>query len=186
LFGSHTSGKDGEVFVEGLGQPSNKSCIFRNNEANLMTFYEDQQITEDVVEFPPGTELVRIHLHYLLQLRSSSFFFDSIVEKYAIPLLSIMLDTFNPLSPPSPGRLSDLITNVSFFQSLLYTVSLSFGAFQISRCYDIGKFAFTGSVRRRCSRGDWTGMKPACVGLSQENDYARKRLPAALSQKLAE
>ena len=25
-----------------------------------MTFYDDQQITEDVVEFPPGTELVRI------------------------------------------------------------------------------------------------------------------------------
>ena len=51
-------GEDGEAFVEGLGQPSNKSCTFRNNEPNLMTFYEDQQITEDVVEFPPGTELV--------------------------------------------------------------------------------------------------------------------------------
>lgn len=49
---------DGEVFVEGLGQPSNKSCVFRNNEPNLVTFYGDQQITEDVVEFPPGTELV--------------------------------------------------------------------------------------------------------------------------------
>lgn len=52
--------KDGEAFVEGLGQPSNKSCTFRNNEANLMTFYEDQQITEEVVEFPPGTELVML------------------------------------------------------------------------------------------------------------------------------
>lgn len=93
---------DGEVFVEGLGQPSNKSCVFRNSEPNLMTFYGDQHITEDAVEFPPGTEL-------------------------------------------------------------------------ISRCVDIGKFAFMGSVRRRCSRGDWTGMKPACYGLSQENDYARKR-----------
>lgn len=49
---------DGEVFVEGLGQPSNKSCVFRNTEPNLVTFYGDQQITEDVVEFPPGTELV--------------------------------------------------------------------------------------------------------------------------------
>uniref|UniRef100_A0A0P5PLV4 Sushi, von Willebrand factor type A, EGF and n=1 Tax=Daphnia magna TaxID=35525 RepID=A0A0P5PLV4_9CRUS len=98
---------DGEILIEGLGQPSNKSCIFRNNEPNLMTFYEDQQITEDVVEFPPGTEL-------------------------------------------------------------------------ISRCFDIGKFAFTGSVRRRCSRGDWTGMKPACFGLSQENDYALEKPPTIL------
>ena len=52
---------DGEVMVEGLGQPSNKSCVFRNNEPNLVTFYEDQQITEDVVEFPSGTELVSTH-----------------------------------------------------------------------------------------------------------------------------
>ena len=53
--------------VEGLGQPSNKSCVFRNNEANLMTFYEDQHITEDVVEFPPGTELVRYPVPPFLQ-----------------------------------------------------------------------------------------------------------------------
>jgi hypothetical protein len=73
------SGKDGEVFVEGLGQPSNKSCIFRNNEANLMTFYEDQQITEDVVEFPPGTELVRI----VYNIYWSFGFFYYIVDVYA-------------------------------------------------------------------------------------------------------
>ena len=39
-------------------QPSNKSCVYRNTEPNLVSFYEDQQITEDLVEFPPGTELV--------------------------------------------------------------------------------------------------------------------------------
>ena len=44
---------------------------------------------------------------------------------------------------------------------------------QVARCQDIGKFAFVGSVRRRCSRGKWTGMEPQCFGLSQENDYAR-------------
>lgn len=44
--------------VEGLGEPSNKSCIFRNKTPYLVTFYEDQQVTEDVVHFPPGTELV--------------------------------------------------------------------------------------------------------------------------------
>lgn len=103
-----TSGKDGEVFVEGLGQPSNKSCIFRNNEANLMTFYEDQQITEDVVEFPPGTELVRkvynilelwvlllhrrciryMSLHFSLlcwTLSWSSFFFKTWPAVYLLP-----------------------------------------------------------------------------------------------------
>ena len=44
----------------------------------------------------------------------------------------------------------------------------------MSRCSDIGKYALLGSVRRRCSRGEWTGMKPVCFGLNQENDFARQ------------
>ncbi len=60
---------DGEVSIEGLGQPSNKSCVFRNNEPNLLTFYEDQQITQDVVEFPPSTELVRA-VHFFITFLS--------------------------------------------------------------------------------------------------------------------
>lgn len=43
----------------------------------------------------------------------------------------------------------------------------------VFRCSDIGKFSMIGSVRRRCINGEWDGIKPACFGLSQENDYAR-------------
>lgn len=44
----------------------------------------------------------------------------------------------------------------------------------VHRCTDIGKYAFEGSARRRCVGGQWTGTEPACLGLSQEYDYARK------------
>lgn len=43
----------------------------------------------------------------------------------------------------------------------------------VFRCKDIGKFSMIGSVRRTCINGEWDGIKPACFGLSQENDYAR-------------
>ena len=49
--------------VEGLGEPSNKSCAFHNKTPFMVTFYEDQQVTEDVVHFPPGTELVAFDLN---------------------------------------------------------------------------------------------------------------------------
>ncbi|KAJ8923976.1 hypothetical protein NQ315_006752 [Exocentrus adspersus] len=37
---------------------NNSSCTFRNQEPNVISFYNDQQIREDVVEFPPGTVLI--------------------------------------------------------------------------------------------------------------------------------
>lgn len=46
----------------------------------------------------------------------------------------------------------------------------------VFRCKDIGKYSLIGSVRRRCTHGDWDGVKPTCYGLSQENDYACKCL----------
>jgi hypothetical protein len=49
---------EGDISVEGIGQPSNKTCNFRNNKPNVVTFYGDQQVTENSVDFPPGTELV--------------------------------------------------------------------------------------------------------------------------------
>ena len=48
------------------------------------------------------------------------------------------------------------------------------GAELVTRCADIGKYALIGSVRRRCINGEWDGVKPACFGLSQENNYARE------------
>ncbi|KAJ8937898.1 hypothetical protein NQ318_001671 [Aromia moschata] len=37
---------------------NNSTCIFRNQEPNVISFYNDQRIREDVVEFPAGAVLV--------------------------------------------------------------------------------------------------------------------------------
>ncbi|RWS31978.1 Sushi: von Willebrand factor type A: EGF and pentraxin domain-containing protein 1-like protein [Leptotrombidium deliense] len=50
----------------------------------------------------------------------------------------------------------------------------------IFRCVDIGKFSLVGSTRRKCSLGDWDGVRPACFGLSQEHDYALEKAPTVL------
>lgn len=42
----------------------------------------------------------------------------------------------------------------------------------IHRCVDIGKFELIGSNERTCIHSEWTGIKPICNGLNQENDYA--------------
>ena len=44
--------------LDGVGILRNSTCLFRNTEPNLVSFYNDQQITEEVVEFPPGSLLV--------------------------------------------------------------------------------------------------------------------------------
>lgn len=49
----------------------------------------------------------------------------------------------------------------------------------VFRCKDIGKYSLIGSIRRRCTHGDWDGVKPTCYGLSQENDYACKCLDSS-------
>lgn len=45
---------------------------------------------------------------------------------------------------------------------------------QFCRCIDIGKYAMIGSSERKCIKSKWTGSKPHCFGLNQENDYASK------------
>jgi hypothetical protein len=43
----------------GLSMPKdNTTCLFRNSEPNVATFYRDQPVTEDLVEFPSGALLV--------------------------------------------------------------------------------------------------------------------------------
>lgn len=37
---------------------NNSTCLFRNQEPNVISFYNDQHIREDVVEFPAGATLV--------------------------------------------------------------------------------------------------------------------------------
>lgn len=37
---------------------NNNTCIFRNQEPNVISFYNDQQIREEVVEFPAGAVLI--------------------------------------------------------------------------------------------------------------------------------
>lgn len=42
------------------------------------------------------------------------------------------------------------------------------------RCTDVGKYSMTGNSIRTCIHSEWTGQKPVCFGLNQENDYASK------------
>uniref|UniRef100_A0A1A9WXH7 Sushi, von Willebrand factor type A, EGF and pentraxin domain-containing protein 1 n=1 Tax=Glossina brevipalpis TaxID=37001 RepID=A0A1A9WXH7_9MUSC len=86
---------------------ANGTCMFKNNEPNVVSFYNDLEIREDIVEFPPGAAI-------------------------------------------------------------------------ISRCTDIGKFELVGSIERTCIHSEWTGTKPACYGLNQENDYAMEKAPTIL------
>ncbi|XP_014258644.1 CUB and sushi domain-containing protein 3 isoform X2 [Cimex lectularius] len=85
----------------------NTTCLFTNSEPHVSTFYLDQLLTEDTVEFPSGAELQ-------------------------------------------------------------------------FRCVDIGKFAMIGSNRRRCNNGQWDGVRPACFGLNQQNDYLLEKPPTIL------
>ncbi|XP_068084486.1 sushi, von Willebrand factor type A, EGF and pentraxin domain-containing protein 1 [Anabrus simplex] len=49
---------EGEDSPDGPGLLRNSTCVFRNTEPNLVSFYNDQQITEEVVEFPPNSVVV--------------------------------------------------------------------------------------------------------------------------------
>uniref|UniRef100_A0A1I8NQU7 Sushi, von Willebrand factor type A, EGF and pentraxin domain-containing protein 1 n=2 Tax=Stomoxys calcitrans TaxID=35570 RepID=A0A1I8NQU7_STOCA len=89
---------------------ANGTCLFKNNEPNVVSFYNDLEIREDVVEFPPGATIT-------------------------------------------------------------------------SRCTDIGKFELIGSIERTCIHSEWTGTKPQCFGLNQENDYAMEKAPTILFRR---
>uniref|UniRef100_T1J421 Sushi domain-containing protein n=1 Tax=Strigamia maritima TaxID=126957 RepID=T1J421_STRMM len=52
---SFVEGDPGSDYYEYL---RNRSCVFRNTEPHLVTFYGDMRITDETMEFPPGTELV--------------------------------------------------------------------------------------------------------------------------------
>lgn len=54
------------------------------------------------------------------------------------------------------------------------TLHYYFLYFLYNRCVDIGKYAMIGTSVRTCVREEWTGQKPSCFGLNQENDYASK------------
>lgn len=45
-------------FIKSFFSLANGTCIFRNNEPNVVSFYNDLQVREEVVEFPPGTVLI--------------------------------------------------------------------------------------------------------------------------------
>lgn len=38
----------------------NISCIWRKTEPNVVTFYNDQEVTEEMVEFEPGAKLASL------------------------------------------------------------------------------------------------------------------------------
>ncbi|KAK7074282.1 hypothetical protein SK128_025923 [Halocaridina rubra] len=104
------NGRNGMAEEEKNSNEGNRSCLWKRTQPTLVTFHGDLELTEKVMEFPAGTELV-------------------------------------------------------------------------SRCVDIGKYAFVGSIRRRCVNGDWTGESPTCFGLNRDYDYSRKYTAGAYSLK---
>lgn len=63
-----------------------------------------------------------------------------------------------------------VIGTIRFLHHLLRdSITLSHSFY---RCVDIGKYTMVGSNNRTCIRSRWTGQKPHCYGLNQENDYA--------------
>ncbi|XP_022181036.1 sushi, von Willebrand factor type A, EGF and pentraxin domain-containing protein 1 isoform X2 [Myzus persicae] len=72
---------------------------------------------------------------------------------------------------------------VTFISDTMITNELTefnAGTVLVSRCSDIGKYAMEGSNRRVCSNGEWSGQRPVCFGLNQENDYALEKPPTIL------
>lgn len=73
---------------------------------------------------------------------------------------------------------------VSFFNDQQITedlVEFPSGSVLVSRCVDIGKYAFNGVNVRKCVNGKWSPpQKPVCFGLNQENDYALEKPPTIL------
>ena len=57
---------------------ANGTCHFRNNEPNVVSFYNDLEIREDIVEFPPGTTITS---RYLLQFL--------LIIKYLLKILKV-------------------------------------------------------------------------------------------------
>lgn len=53
-----------------------------------------------------------------------------------------------------------------------FNATMIFRYFLYCRCTDIGKYQLLGSNSRTCIHSEWTGLKPVCNGLNQENDYA--------------
>ncbi|XP_026477208.1 CUB and sushi domain-containing protein 1-like [Ctenocephalides felis] len=49
---------DGDDKIDHTPVLSNGSCVFRNNEPHVVSFYNDQEIRDEVVEFAPGSVLV--------------------------------------------------------------------------------------------------------------------------------
>ncbi|XP_050552078.1 uncharacterized protein LOC118277568 isoform X4 [Spodoptera frugiperda] len=71
---------------------------------------------------------------------------------------------------------------VAFYNDMQITEVVDFpaGAMITSRCSDIGKYAMSGSQTRKCIGGSWDGVKPTCVGLNQQMDYAMEKKPTIL------
>ena len=58
--------------------------------------------------------------------------------------------------------------------------SVRVGDVVVHRCSDIGKFSFSGPVRRRCSETGLEGIKPTCSGLNQHFEYSKSKPPTIL------
>ena len=58
---AHECGDDERLYNTPL---ANGSCIFRNSDPHVANFYNDLEIRENYVEFPPGTVVISRYLFY--------------------------------------------------------------------------------------------------------------------------
>lgn len=78
-----------------------------------------------------------------------------------------MVATKEKISSPFSNSMSHIIAYQAILLSAAVTLIIEF-----FRCVDIGKYTMDGNSNRTCIRSRWTGKKPHCLGLNQENDYA--------------
>ena len=58
--------------------------------------------------------------------------------------------------------------------------SVRLGDTLVQRCSDVGKFKFSGSVRRKCVGPEFDGQPGECEGLNQHYDYSKSKPPTIL------
>jgi len=58
LDGKNLNLRDLDELIAMQNMANNSTCLFRNQETNVISFYNDQQIKEDSIEFPAGAVLV--------------------------------------------------------------------------------------------------------------------------------
>lgn len=114
---------------------------------------------------------------FALTIKASSSIRATSISSLRNPKLEWLksMPSFYKFSKPLIREMPSFISWSRFLHHLIQLFARSF-----RRCVDIGKYHMIGSNNRTCIRSRWTGQKPHCYGLNQENDYAMEKAPTVL------